>query len=350
MKKIRIAQLGVTHEHAAAVINTLKLREDLFEIVGVVDDTEISKDSPNMGGILNSAYYGGIPVKTLDEVLNDPSIEAVTVETANFMLTPIAIKFMEKGIPIYMDKPGHPDLQLYKTLLAGCKKKNLPFQIGYMFRVNEGFEFARKAIQNKIIGDLTFMELDMNHCYGGEPYQEYLRNLPGGIMYNLGCHIIDFTVRTLGAPRNVTPFLRSVKGYDRNVQNLCMAVLEYENAFVNIRCCSKLPMSPFTSGRIMLIEGTNGRIFCTPVERIGGTKELEMEIFLNEAKGDFPAGRHTLRFPPARDRHEKQLEEFALTIRGEGKESVTREHDLLTHEVLLAACGQENIVIGAEKL
>ena len=350
MEKIRIAQIGVTHEHAAAIIRALKLREDLFEIVGVVDDNDISKDTPNMGGTLNPDYYGGIPVKTLDEVLNDPSIEAVAVETANFMLTPIAVKFMEKGIPIYMDKPGHPDLQLYKALLAGCKAKNLPFQIGYMFRGNAGFEFARKAIENKLIGDLTFMELDMNHNYGGEIYQEYLQKLPGGIMYNLGGHIIDFTVRTLGAPRKVTPFLRSVKGYERNVQNLCMAVLEYENAFVNIRCCSKLPMSPFTSGRIMLIEGTNGRIYCSPVEKIGGATELEMEIFLYEGKGDFPAGRHTLRFAPARDRYEKQLEEFARTIRGEGKESVTREHDLLTHEVLLAACGQENIVIGAEKL
>jgi predicted dehydrogenase len=249
-----------------------------------------------------------------------------------------------------MDKPGSPDLQLYKKLLAGCKAKSLPFQIGYMFRVNPAFEFARKTIQNKLIGDLTFMELDMNHCYGGEPYQEYMRRLPGGIMYNLGCHLIDFTVRTLGAPQKVTPYLRSVKGDAPDTQNLCMAVLEYENALVNIRACSKAPICDYANGRTMTIEGTNGSIFCKPLEIIGGPKEQELELYIHKECGDFPAGRHFMRFAPPRDRHEKQLEEFAATIRGEAKETLTREHDLLTHEVILAASGFENIVIGKETL
>ena len=350
MKPIRIAQIGVTHEHAPAVINSLKLRSDLFEIAGVVDDTELCKDSPHMGGSIHDEYYSGLPIKTMEEVLNDPTIEAVTVETANLMLTPVALQFMEKGIPIYMDKPGSPDLQLYKKLLAGCKAKSLPFQIGYMFRVNPAFEFARKAIQNKLIGDVTYMELDMNHNYGGEKYQEYMRGLPGGIMYNLGCHLIDFTVRTLGAPDKVTPFLTSVKGDAQETQNLCMAVLQYKNALVNIRACSKMPMSDYTSGRIMIVEGTNGTIYCNPLEVIGGPKEQELELYLQEASDDFPAGRHLMRFAPPRDRHEKQLEEFAATIRGEAKETLTREHDLLTHEVILAASGIENIVIGKETL
>lgn len=349
MKKIRIAQIGVTHEHAPAVINTLKLREDLFEITGVVDDTEMSKDTPNMRGSLNPQFYGGIPVKTLDEVLNDPTLEAVAIETANFMLTPTAIRFMEKGIPVYMDKPGDPDLALYKKLLAGCKEKKLPFQIGYMFRINPGLEFARKAIQNKLIGDLTYMELDMNHSYGGEEYQEYLRKLPGGIMFNLGCHPIDFVVRTLGAPKKVTPFLGSVTGYDKDVQNLCMAVLEYEHSYVNIRATSKLPINPITGGRIMIAEGTNGSMYITTLERLGAGKEIIMELYLQEGRGDLPAGHHTMRFPAPRDRHEKQLEEFALTIRGEAEESVTREQDLLTHEVILAASGFENIEPGKER-
>lgn len=346
MKKIRIVQVGVTHEHAAAVINTLRLRSDLFEIVGVVDDNEISKDTPNRGGAVTNPQYKDLPVLTLDAVLNDPSIEAVAIETANFMLSPIALKFLEKGLPIYVDKPGHPDLALYKKLLAGCKAKNLPYQIGYMFRVNPGLEFARKVIQNKLIGDLTYMELDMNHCYGDESYQEYLRQLPGGIMFNLGCHPIDFVVRTLGAPQKVTPFLSSVAGYDKDVQNLCMAVLEYENSFVNIRATSKLPAC---SGRIMLAEGTNGSMFITPIERLGAG-QIVMELYLKDGKGDLPAGHHTMRFPAPRDRHEKQLEEFALTIRGEAKESVTREQDLLTHKVILAASGFENITLDNETL
>ena len=57
MKRIRIAQIGVTHEHAPAVITSLKLRPDLFEIVAVVDDQELCKDSPHMGGSIHDEYY-----------------------------------------------------------------------------------------------------------------------------------------------------------------------------------------------------------------------------------------------------------------------------------------------------
>ena len=43
MKKIRIAQIGVCHEHASGKINTLKRLPEYFEIAGVVDDYSLSR-------------------------------------------------------------------------------------------------------------------------------------------------------------------------------------------------------------------------------------------------------------------------------------------------------------------
>ena len=36
MKKIRIAQIGIGHDHATAAIDTLRKLPELFEIVGYV--------------------------------------------------------------------------------------------------------------------------------------------------------------------------------------------------------------------------------------------------------------------------------------------------------------------------
>ena len=307
---------------------------EVFDIVGYVDDREFSK-SPRFGNDFVKPYEG-LRKLTLDEAFNMPGLQAVTVEVPNNDLVPVALRCMERGLAMHMDKPGGEDLALYKTLLDGCKERNLPFQMGFMFRGNPAFQFCIAAIRNKLIGEVFELEADMNHCYGGEPYQEYIGKFAGGIMYNLGCHLIDFVVSALGRPENVTPFLKSAPGYPASIRNNCMAVLEYPHAIVTLRSCSKDIAN--TDGRRMKIVGANGSIAFNPLERFDG-KPVELSLNLAAAAGEFPAGKHTLRFPPQADRYEAQLLELARIIRGEIQNPYSYEHDCLVHEVTLAAAG-----------
>ena len=334
MDRIRIAQIGITHEHANGKMYSLRKLSEVFDIVGYVDDREFSK-SPRFGNDFVKPYEG-LRKLTLDEAFNMPGLQAVTVEVPNNDLVPVALRCMERGLAMHMDKPGGEDLALYKTLLDGCKERNLPFQMGFMFRGNPAFQFCIAAIRNKLIGEVFELEADMNHCYGGEPYQEYIGKFAGGIMYNLGCHLIDFVVSALGRPENVTPFLKSAPGYPASIRNNCMAVLEYPHAIVTLRSCSKDIAD--TDGRRMKIVGTNGSIAFNPLERFDG-KPVELSLNLAAAAGEFPAGKHTLRFPPQADRYEAQLLELARIIRGEIANPYTYEHDYLVHEVTLAAAG-----------
>lgn len=334
MDRIRIAQIGITHEHANGKMYSLRKLPEVFDIVGYVDDREFSK-SPHFGNDFVKPYEG-LRKLTLDEAFNTPGLQAVTVEVPNNELVPVALHCMERNLAMHMDKPGGEDLALYKTLLDGCKERNLPFQMGFMFRGNPAFQFCIAAIRNKLIGEVFELEADMNHCYGGEAYQEYIGKFAGGIMYNLGCHLIDFVVAALGRPEKVTPFLKSAPGYPASVRNNCMAVLEYPHAIVTLRSCSKDIAN--TDGRRMKIVGANGSIAFNPLERFDG-KPVELSLNLAAAAGEFPAGKHTLRFPPQADRYEAQLLELARIIRGEIQNPYSYEHDCLVHEVTLAAAG-----------
>lgn len=334
MDRIRIAQIGITHEHANGKMYSLRKLPEVFDIVGYVDDREFSK-SPRFGNDFVKPYEG-LRKLTLDEAFNTPGLQAVTVEVPNNELVPVALRCMERNLAMHMDKPGGEDLALYKTLLDGCKERNLPFQMGFMFRGNPAFQFCIAAIRNKLIGEVFELEADMNHCYGGEAYQEYIGKFAGGIMYNLGCHLIDFVVAALGRPEKVTPFLKSAPGYPASVRNNCMAVLEYPHAIATLCSCSKDIAN--TDGRRMKIVGTNGSIAFNPLERFDG-KPVELSLNLAAAAGEFPAGKHTLRFPPQADRYEAQLLELARIIRGEIQNPYSYEHDCLVHEVTLAAAG-----------
>ena len=333
MEKLNIIQIGICHEHAYGKFASMKKRPDLFNILGYVDERDFCK-TPRLTQFFNENHYADYRKFTLDEALNYPGLEAVTVEVPNNDLVTVALKCMEHNLPMHMDKPAGEDLALYKKLLDGCKAKNLPFQMGYMFRGNPAFQFCIRAIREKLIGDVFEIEADMNHCYGNEIYQEYLGKFPGGIMFNLGCHLIDFVAAAMGRPDNVTSFLKSAPGYSDSIRNNCMAVLEYPHALVTLRSCSKDVCG--NGGRTMRIAGTKGTVKFNPIERFDG-KSVEIELTMSEDNGLFPKGVHTLRFPPQRDRYEVQLAELAQVIRGEAQSTYSYEHDYLVHEVTLAA-------------
>ena len=336
MKKVKIAQIGITHEHAPGKIATLKKLPEYFEIAGVCDDRSFSKTPYFFNGDLS--YYDGLRFMSPEEILADESIEAVTVEVPNNELVPMAIRCAERGLAMHMDKPGGEDLSLFKKLLDLCKEKSLPFQMGFMFRSNAAFRTALQAVREKWIGEVIEIDADMHHNYGGEAYQEYISKFPGGIMYNLGCHLIDFVAAALGRPEKVSSFMRPAPGYGENTRNHALAVLEYKNAFVTLRSCSKVPYD--TNSRTMRIIGTKGVIRLCPLENfVSQFSTMDIEIELRDDCGSLPAGKHTLRVPSIRDRYAGQLLELYEMIRNGKKSLYSFEHDLLVHEITLAASG-----------
>jgi predicted dehydrogenase len=333
-EKIKIAQIGVCHEHASGKINTLKKMPDVYEIVGIVDDRD-TMAAKFAGNDLKS--YEGLKWISEEELFNTPGLQAAAVETPNTDLVPTAIRCMEHNLAMHMDKPGGEDLELFGKLLKGCKERNLPFQMGYMFRNNPAMQFCRKAVREGWLGYIFEVQADMSHNYGGEAYQRYLSNFRGGIMFNLGCHLIDFIISMLGRPEKVTPFLKSTPGAANGAKNNCLAVLEYPHTIVSLSACD-LGANGVNHDRRLKICGSRGAIELSPLEHFDG-KPLQMELILHEGNDEYSAGSHTLDFGIKSDRYEDQLLELAKIIRGEMKNPYTYEHDYLTQEIVLAASG-----------
>jgi predicted dehydrogenase len=333
VKKIKIGQIGVCHEHASGYINTLKKMSDVYEIVGVVDDrkTTAAKFAGN-----DLKPFEGLKWLTEEELFNTPGLQAVMVETPNSDLVPTALRCMEHNLAIHMDKPGGEDLELFGKLLNGCKERNLLFQMGYMFRNNPAMQLCLKAVRENWLGDIFEVQADMSHNYGGEAYQRYLSNFRGGIMFNLGCHHIDLIISMLGRPEKITPFLKSTQGAANGAKNNCLAVLEYPHTIVSLSACD-LKIDGGNQRRFKIC-GSKGSIEMSPLERFDG-KPLQMNLSLREGNDVYPTGSHIVDFGIKLDRYEDQLIELAKIIRGEMKNPYSFEHEYLTQEVLLAASG-----------
>ena len=333
MKRIVIGQIGICHEHAAAKMTSIRQMPNVFEIAGVVDDRATT--SAKFAGF-DLRPYEGLPWMTEEELLNYPGLQAVMIETPNSDLVPTAIRCMERNLAMHMDKPGGEDLHLFGRLRRGCEDRKLAFQMGYMLRTNPAIRFSQRAVREGWLGEIFEIQASMSHNYGGAAYQEYLGRFKGGIMFNLGCHLIDSIVPMLGRPERITPFLKSVPGFPDAIKNNCLVIMDYPHATATVRACS-LEVEGLSNRRLKIC-GTKGSIELCPLERFDG-KPLRMRLSLLEGNAWYAAGTHTVDFGIQRDRYEDQLLELAKIVNGEMKDPYGYEHDYLVQEILLAASG-----------
>ncbi|MBP5640997.1 MAG: Gfo/Idh/MocA family oxidoreductase [Victivallales bacterium] len=331
MKKLNVVQIGFMHEHANGKIATLRKMTDTYNIVGVVDERPFSTTPFYLD---YSNLFEDLPHLTLEQVFGMSDLDAVLVEVPNLDLVPVAMQVMEHNLPMHLDKPAGYDLALYKKLLDGCKAKNLPLQMGYMFRGNPVFKFIRHLVENNAFGEIFSIDMDMDHCYGGAHYEDYLSQLRGGIMFNLGCHLIDFIVALLGEPEKVHPFLKTTTQAVKGAITNSLAVLEYPHATANVRACCPKPGPK----RHCRIGGTKGCCEFAPLEMFNG-QPLVLEMFVKDAVCGFQPGQHKITFPPQHDRYIVQLQELADVIQGTAKPEYSYEHDYIVHKVTLEAAG-----------
>ena len=87
--------------------------------------------------------------------------------------------------------------------------------------------------------------------------------LPGGGMFELGCHMIDAVVTLLGKPGKVIPFSTPTQPAD-GVKDNQLAVLEYAKATVTLRCNHADPFGG--PRRRFQVTGTKGSIEIMPME------------------------------------------------------------------------------------
>jgi len=332
MKKVRVAQLGITHEHASGQIGAARRLTDDFEVVGVVDDSDTK--TARHHDTDSREPYEGLRWMTEEELLSSSDIDAVFVETTNDDLPQAALRCAQHGFHMHMDKPGGQSMEPFRTIVGLCREKALVLQMGYMYRTNPGLQLCRKAIREGWMGEVFEIDMTMNR-FDNDRYRSYIATFKGGAMHNFGCHLIDFVVAVLGRPDRVTPYLKCTR--DDGIEDNTLAVLEYPRA--NACVHTAITDADGIPHRRVIVRGTKGTFELHPTEPIPYSTPMSMRFSFAEANPEYAAGTHDITLPPMATRYDEQLLEFARIVRGEIENPYPYEHELLVQEVLLAATG-----------
>lgn len=326
MKKIKIGQIGIGHNHGSAKMEAVRKRPDLFEIVGFSeDDPAIFEER---GG---KAAYEGLARMSREELID--KCEALLIETGVPNLTKTAMMCVDRGKHIHMDKPASGTLEEYKMLLDTAQEKNLVVQLGYMYRYNPAIMRCMDLIREGKLGEIYSVNAEMS-TYHAKWYKEWLTGFKGGIMYILGSHLVDLVVSILGEPEKVTSFFKHTKfeGIDFPDNNL--AVLEYEKALARI-FVSSVEVNGW-GRRQLVVSGSKGTVSILPIENKTEMTYSDREIVENDY-ADYKINIPIDDVPPD-CRYDTMVADFYDYIMGAKVNPYTYEHEYKVQKVLVDIC------------
>ena len=328
MKKIRIGQIGTGHAHAGACFKTLRKLPEIFEIVGIAEPIP-----ERVCRLTERAVYHDIPVFTPEELLAQ-DLDAITIETDELYLTKYALMAAEKGIHVHMDKPGGIDLQEFEQLVETCRKNGSVLHLGYMYRYNPYVQELMAQVKNGELGEVFSVEA---HMSGHTPYsvRDWLRDFPGGMMFFLGCHLIDLLLQLRGTPDEIIP-LNCCTGHDGlDTIDYGMVVFKYKNG-VSFAKSNASEIGGFTR-RQLVVTGTKKTVELKPFETLvpeGGQVTDRVE-YLTEEWFEKGVASQT----PVFDRYEDMMRAFAQMAAGEKENPYTYDYELELYRTILKSCG-----------
>ena len=225
--KIKVGQIGVGHAHATK-LEVYRRSED-YEVVGVVEpDKELRERA---GG---AAAYRDVPWLTEEQLLNVAGLQVVLVETRVRDLLATAARCVAAGKHVHLDKPAGSSLPEYRRLLDAAAERKLMVQMGYMFRYNPGVLLMRQALRDGWLGEVFEVHTVISKVVPPADRKK-LAEFSGGIMFELGCHVIDLVVGVLGKPERVHAFPRKSSAHDEGLADNVLAVLEYPGATATVK-------------------------------------------------------------------------------------------------------------------
>ena len=188
----------------------------IWGIIGADDVCEV-KSAPAMYSIANSevkmvmrrnaakasdfAKRHGITSWTtdIDELLNDPEINAVYIATPPDSHAAIALQCAGAGKAVYVEKPMANSYAECLSMIEVCQKANVPLFVAYYRRALPGFLKIKEIIDSGSLGEIRFVTIEMVQSIQPKIVAQTETNWRvhpeisgGGYFHDLASHQLDF--------------------------------------------------------------------------------------------------------------------------------------------------------------
>jgi predicted dehydrogenase len=228
----RIALLSFAHVHANGYAQGVAKHPEA-EIACVWDD-DPSRGRP-------AAERFGVPFESdLAAVLRRDDIDGVLVNAETSKHTQILLAAAEAGKHTFTEKALTVTTADAERVVAAVKKAGIQFMISLPSRTSPEVLFARKCLDDGLLGQVTFMRARVAHSAAldrwfkeGSLWFGDAALAGGGSLFDLGCHTVDVMRWFLGEPESVVAQTTNyARAYD--IDDQCVALVRFKNGALGV--------------------------------------------------------------------------------------------------------------------
>jgi predicted dehydrogenase len=341
--RLRVAQIGTSHAHAAGKMDALRSLPDLYDVVGFAEPI-----AARQAAAQKAKSFVGLKYLTEAEILAEQTIRVVVIETTLEDSARAALAALKAGKHIHLDKPGAEKHADFIALRRYAAEKGLTVQMGYMLRYNPAIQLLVRAVKEGWLGEVMEIDASMGKLLD-EANRKRFAQIPGGGMYELACHLVDTVVTLLGAPTSVQAFGNATRAPQDSFVDNQLAALSYPKATVTIRCNHADPFGG--PHRALAVRGTRGAMEIRPLESGKGVLRLDeprdtakvcrqvgdkMVMF---AEPRFKKGENTFALDVPKGRYDEEFRDLHRVLVGGQAFSWSADHDIAVHATALRAAG-----------
>ncbi len=157
------------------------------------------------GNFSKELYPEVAVLRTFEELIASDGLDLVVLAVPNTEHFPMAKRLMETGKNVILEKPFTPTAAEADELMAVSRETGRKIFVYHNRRFDGDFKTVQKVVYHGYLGEILHYEAHFDRFAPG-PRRSAWRDEPlpaGGVLYDLGSHLIDQALLLFGMPRSV---------------------------------------------------------------------------------------------------------------------------------------------------
>ena len=269
---IRIEKLSFAHVHAKGYANAVRENPET-KLVAVWDEEEY-------GGKQIAEEYE-IPFSTdLDQILGRDDVDAVVVDAVTSDHPRIMVAAAKAGKHIFTEKAMAITVAECDEIIDAVEKSGVRFMISMPQRCDSSILFAKRAIDEGLLGNITFGRFRIAHSAaldkwfsGPSAWFADPNRAGGGALFDLGCHPVYRMRWLMGEPKRTVSIMNNFTD-NYPIDDNSASVVEFKNNAIGLVDCSWVHRS---GPNLTEVYGTEGSIVIGQGDLQFQTRQLSEE-------------------------------------------------------------------------
>ena len=229
---IKVAMLSFAHVHAEGYARQVAENPNA-EIIAVWDEEEY-------GGKEGAARHNVPFYENLDDVLSLDDLDGVVVNAPTSMHKDVMVAAAKAGKHIFTEKALAITVDECDEIIDAVNAAGVKFMISLPSRCNPDILLAKKAIDDGILGDITFGRGRVAHSAaldkwfsGSSWWFVDPERAGGGALFDLGCHRVDVIRWLMGEPKSI---IAKINNYTDNypIDDNSVTVVEFASKALGV--------------------------------------------------------------------------------------------------------------------